>query len=193
MQPPGLRVPTNLPTEYVSWRIKVRRLRDVLFDDEKKAVFLGELHRTGKLSLACERAGVLYATYRKARQDDEDFDQACEHTKLVHDDTVVYRIEQAALQGNKEPIFGANGELGERVRFESGIRAMVLKAHDPERYGDKQQIDVNVQHGAVVVPAILSPDDWEAQFVENQAKFEAITTTGEEAAKQHAALPPGDP
>lgn len=191
MQPPGLAVPTNLPLEYVNWRIKIRRIRDVKFNDDLKQVFLVSLQKHGKLSLACEAAGVLYDTYRKARQDDEDFDQACTHTKLIHDDSIVYRLESAALKGNTEPIFGANGELGERTRFESGLRAMVLKAHDPERYGDKQQVDVTHTYGAVIVPPIMDPTEWEAQFVENQAKFESITTTGEEA--ERLALPASPP
>lgn len=205
MDPPGRVEPPSLPVKEYPWRIKVRHLRETPFDDNAKAVFLNSLQKHGKLSIACEEAGVLYTTYRSQRQQDEDFDHAIEHTLMVFKEGRVNRLEIAAMNGHKEPIFGPNGEVGERTRYESGLRAMVLKAYAPEMYGDKLAVEHSVASGVTVVPAILDDKTWEEQFIMQQGKFEALdvegspvpsTSSNEAAAAElsaHALLTEGEP
>lgn len=181
MQPSGLAHAINLPTEEVPWRLKIRKLRGVDFNDDVKQAFLASLQRYGKVGLACVDAGCSLGMYQLQREKDEEFREAVELTLMVFKDKRIHQLEAQAMSGHTEPIFGANGEVGERKRFESGLRAMILKAYAPEMYKDVQELNVNHKVGAVIVPAVLDPDDWEAQFVENQAKFESITTEGEEA------------
>lgn len=169
-----------MQVDEVQWRVKIRNLKSVNFDDKKKQLFLESLQKHGKVTLACQASGILYTTYRDGVANDEDFNDAVEHTVKLFNDRRVHILESAAMKGNTEPIFGPNGETGERTRYESGLRAMVLKAYAPDLYGDKA-IEVNHNLGAVIVPAVLNDVEWEAQFVEQQGKFEALTVDGEEA------------
>ncbi len=193
MKPPGLAYTPNTPLEEVPWRVKIRKLKSVEFDDDRKAIFLHALQKYGKYTMACLHAQVTVQQFELARLRDEDFADAAEMTKRLFEDHRVHQLEVEAMKGHTEPIFGANGEVGERTRYESGLRAMILKAYDPERYREKQEIEVTHGGSVVYMPAMLNPEEWEAQFVEHQGKFESITTQGEEAAKVAALLPEGAP
>lgn len=184
MDPAAKGMKAVMPVVEVEWRIKVRHLTSTEFDDERKGVFLKYLQQHGKLAIACEQAGVLYNTYRQERQRDADFDKAIDHTLHVFKEHRVHRLEVAAMNGHTEPIFGPNGEVGERTRFESNLRAMVLKAYAPEMYNDKLEVEHKGTVGAVLVPADMLNDEaaWEAQLVATQSAFTSIEAEGVEAA-----------
>lgn len=193
MDPPGHVQEPKLPVKEYPWRIKVRHLRDLDFNDEVKAVFLNDLQKHGKLGLACETAGVTYGIMKLQREQDEDFHDAIEHTLQVFKENRINRLEIAAMNGHKEPIFGPNGEVGERTRYESGLRAMVLKAYAPELYAERMSVEHSGSVGAVVVPAILDDKSWEEQFVMQQGKFEALIVEGRDVSAAETSGPSRSP
>lgn len=169
-----------------TWRDRIQRMNGLKFDDEAKLEFLKELDNTGKIGLACQAAGISYTTYADHKDRDPKFLEAVEHTIKVFNAGRAAKIERQAINGFKEVVFGPNGERDERRRYETQLRVMVLKAADRDMYEDKTHLQLGIAGGAFIIPATLAPDDWEAQFAEQQEKFipdtahNSILTEGEE-------------
>lgn len=169
-----------------TWRDRIERMNLVKFDDNAKLTFLQTLDETGKLGLACEAAGITTSTWRQHAQKDPKFYEAVQHTIDVFNANRAAKLERQALNGSIEVVFGPNGERSERRRYETQLRVMILKAADRDAYEDRSNVNVNVSHGAFIIPATLNPDDWEKQFAEQQSNFipdtatPSILTTGEE-------------
>lgn len=163
-----------------TWRERAANMNLIKFDDDAKLEFLKELEESGKIGLACQAAGISYETWRKHGRLDPQFLEAVEHTIAVFNATRASKIEKQAIKGFKEVVFGPNGEKEYRTRYETQLRAMILKAADREQYEDKSQLNVNVQGGAFVVPPIMDPGEWEKQFTENQQKFVPLETEHEQ-------------
>ncbi len=163
--------PIDPVVDDTNWRERIQKLNNVKFDDNAKLRFLQELEESGKIGLACQAAGISTSAWRKHAQREPDFYDAVKHTIEVFNSNRAAKLERQAMNGFKEVIFGPNGERGERTRYETQLRVMILKAADKEMYRDESNVNVNVTGGAFIVPAMLSPDEWEKQFAEQQAGF----------------------
>jgi len=141
------------------------------FDDNAKLKFLKELDKTGKIGLACQAAGISTTSWRTHARREPDFYEAVKHTIEVFNARRASILEQQALEGYREVVFGPNGERAYRRKYETQLRVLVLRASDKEMYDETSNVNVNVQGGAFIIPATLATDDWEKQFAENQAKF----------------------
>lgn len=154
------------------WREKIQRINAVALDDDAKQRFLMSLQKWGKKSLAAEAAGCTMATIKRHCLVDPEFNEAYEHALEFHRENRARILESSAMEGSVEPVFGSDGQVGERIRYETQLRVMILKGSDRDMYEDRKSIDVKhslVQSGALVVPATLNSADWEAQFDEMRA------------------------
>ena len=118
--------------------------------------FLAALRRTGNVTLSAEAAGTSRAVvylYRNAT--DEAGNPTPEAVDLVQrwDEAVAEandRLEgeawRRAFDGWDEPVFGRvgkdqDGEIGIIRKYDSGLLSLLLKAHKPEKYRERQSID----------------------------------------------------
>jgi len=169
--PKRIKSPNPLVEGIETWRDRIKSMNGVKFDDEAKLEFLKELDRTGKIGLACQAAGISHTCYLEHKDRDPVFLEAVEHTVKVFNAGRAAKIERQAIMGFKEVVFGPNGEREERRKYETQLRVMVLKAADRDMYEDRSHLTLGVAGGAFIIPATLSPADWEAQFAEQQDKF----------------------
>lgn len=169
--------------DYSNWRVKVRDQKNLKLDDAAKQRYLECLAKTGKRGMAAAAAGVDSSTIRKHQTEDPEFLEACEAAWDDYREQRVLQIENEAINGFEETIFSPTGEKGTRKRYETALRAMVLKAYDPERYREKVDVNHDIVGGAIVVPLTPTPEEWEAQFAQQQSNYQlpqAITTEGHE-------------
>lgn len=161
----------------------MKDVNNLKLDDTAKGRYLQKLAETGKRGIAAAAAGVDATTIRKHQTEDPEFLQACEAAWDEYREQRVLKIEQEAIDGFEETIFSPTGERGTRLRYETQLRVMVLKAYDPERYREKVEVDHNHIGGAIVIPLTPSSEEWEAQFNKAQETYqlpEAITVEGHE-------------
>ena len=165
-----------------TWRYTTKQRRTVKFCDRLKAIYLEEIEKHGKRTLAALKAGVATNTVLEHMKQDPEFQEAFDLAYDKYRESRVRKLEAQAMNGFEETIFGPTGERSTRKRYETQLRAMVLRAHGPE-YQEKSALDITVRSGVMLAPAILNPDEWEAQFKKLQETQvlpspEDIPTTG---------------
>lgn len=178
--------PIDPVVDDTTWRDRIKKLNCIKFDDNAKLKFLKTLEETGKIGLACQAAGISTGTWRGHAEREPDFYDAVKHTVEVFNARRAATLEQQAMKGFREVVFGPNGERAYRRRYETQLRVMVLRAADKEMYDETNNVNVNVNAGAFLVPATLNPDDWAKQFEEMQSRFIPDTNN-----PQHAILTEG--
>jgi hypothetical protein len=146
-----------------NWRYQTRERRTVKFCDRLKAIYLEQIEKHGKRTLAALHAGVATNTVSEHMKNDPEFQEAFDAAYDKYREARVRKLETQAMNGFEETIFGPTGERSTRKRYETQLRAMVLRAHGPE-YQERTNIDLTVRSGVMLAPAILAPDEWEAQF-----------------------------
>jgi len=167
--------------DYKNWRYTTRERAEVKFDDRLKAVYLEEIRKSGKRAIAALKAGVSCKTVKEHMKQDPEFCEAFDHAYDEYREERVKRIEAQAMKGFEEVIFSPTGEKATRKRYESNLRAMVLRAYAPELYQEKSQVDITVKSGVLLIPATQSVEDWEPQFTAHQQEHAlraAIDTVG---------------
>jgi hypothetical protein len=157
-----------------NWRMSTRERREQKFCDRSKAIYLGEIRKHGKRALAALHANVNGTTVTRHMKEDPDFAEAFDQAYDEYRERRVRKLEAQAMNGFEETIFSPTGERATRKRFESNLRAMVLKAYAPELYQEKHSLDITVTTGIAVLPATLSNDEWEKQFEAKQAALPAL-------------------
>lgn len=145
-------------------RRRYKHPNKVKFDDHLKEIFLNDLSFHGKPVLACKAVDIHATTYREHYKNDPDFAQAVDEAIETLNAERASQIEQEALSGAVRQTFNGKGELvGEQRVYETKLREMILKRSDPA-YRETSNLDVNVKGGCLVLPAVVSLDDWEQNY-----------------------------
>lgn len=127
-----------------------------------RAQFLDELRQRGNVSDAAKAAGMARETFYKWRADDEEFAAAWNEALEEATDTMEREAWRRAVEGVDEPVFGRigkdlDGEVGTIRRYSDSLMQLLLKAHRPEKYRERQQVE---HSGSVGIEYI---NDWRAE------------------------------
>lgn len=154
----------NPRVDMTDWRRKLQESR-LKFDDDQKKVYLEVLAETGLKGKAARAAGVALSTVQGHRKNDPIFAEQEEDAWQARCDFVRGNIEKDAVEGHERTYFDKEGNVTREERvYETQIRAMMLKRHDPE-YRDKLDMNVTGAAGGVlIIPARLSMEEWEALY-----------------------------
>lgn len=143
----------NPPVNMANWREKLQQSR-IKFDDEQKERYLQVLAETGRKGEAAQSVGVCPTTVKRHIEIDPDFAEAYENALDAYRDKV-HDIAQSTYDGRlKKPILGGQFKdeiVAHETIIHANILAMELKRVDPS-YKDRQEIDMNVKGGVLVVP-----------------------------------------
>jgi hypothetical protein len=115
-------------------------------------VFLRELRQHGSVRHACEAAGVARNYAQVARQQDEQFAELWDHALADFADTLEHEAHRRAVVGVEVPIYYRGEQIGTVRQYSDSLLAQMLKAHRPERYGNK--VTVSHANGATINEAI---------------------------------------
>ena len=114
-------------------RLTKRQMRD----------FLINLAEHGNVSYACRVTGAKRTAIYKRARTDEAFAKAFEEAKEIgwnglEDDTL-----ELAREGYEEPVFHQGEIVGTKQKYSPALNIFLLKAHNPERYRER----VDIEHG----------------------------------------------
>lgn len=159
--------------DMTNWRRDMQESR-LKFDDKLKGQFLIHLSKHGKKTLAARQCDITYMTYKDHFDNDPEFAEWVEIALEERAHRIVNQLEEEAMSGHEEDIVNKDGDVvGTRIKYETQLRVLMLKRYDPE-YKDRQEIDMNVQGGGVLVaPAAMTPDEWVKQARALKDKMQA--------------------
>lgn len=184
-QPRESNVGTSKPVvDDSNWRVKAQRVHRIKFDDVAKQRYLEKLRQTGRRWAAEDAAGVARTTVDAHKKNDPDFSAACDEASEAYAMRGVMKIEQEAIEGHEELTYDAEGNLiKERRVFETRLREMFLKKHDPS-YNEKSHVEVTGKVGVVFGPPVLSMAEW-GKFAEAHDKASAEAQNPDAAGTVH--------
>lgn len=125
------------------------------FTDAAKDRALAAFAQSGVKYLAAAAAGVSGETVRQHLRTDEVFAEAWEDAYGEYQARLVAEIHRRGVEGTLEPVIGRVGKDEDGVityvrRYSDRLLEFEAKRHMPE-YRDKQQVDMNVTGGVLVV------------------------------------------
>lgn len=139
------------------------------FDKEAKLVFLMCLSRCGLIGKSAAAAGVRYMTVKEHRRKDPLFDEAVEEALGYFRDRLESEALRRAINGVEVPLYYKGEQVGTRLEYSDRLLEKLMDRYIPE-YRDANRVDVNLNTGVLVVtPPSSSPDEWAAQFNQEQS------------------------
>jgi hypothetical protein len=171
-----------------NWRQIQSRL-DPLLEEQKKQ-YLDLLEEHGKHAFACRELGISQKSVEKSWAADETFKEACNEALKRRSAHIARVIEIQALDGHLEEEWQGGELVRRRVKLESNIRAMMLKAHDPEKYGETSTAE-DLGLGVLFAPADAPLEEWEATVARQRqlpesVPIETVGVTVDDGAHVHA-------
>lgn len=134
------------------------------FDEDARTRFLLNYMTSGKVYESARAAGVSEETVRHyAKHNIEGFGDLYDEAKGLFREKIESEIQRRAIEGVDEPIIGGKDrdEVVTYVkRYSDRLLELLAKRHIPE-YRDKQQLDVNVSGGVMIVPGrAMTQESW---------------------------------
>ena len=126
------------------------RGRNQAFGNAKKKKFLKKLKETMNVTLSAESVCVHPQTTYYHRRHDPVFEAAWE--EALRD--AVCELEGAAynraLNGTKKGVYFNGVKVDEEVQTHDSLTQFMLKAHAPERYGDRKAVELSGPNGGPI-------------------------------------------
>lgn len=125
-----------------------RRARHDGWTPQRQRAFIDALAETGSVSHAAAQVNMATegAYQLRLAPGAEEFRAAWE-TALDHG---VQRLEDAAMEralhGVARPVFGANGQIGERREYNDRLLMFMLRHRQPDRYGKNAPAQPGTKH-----------------------------------------------
>lgn len=144
--------------------------------------FLEGIRLHGYNEMAAHKAGCTLntvVTWIKERgEQGKEFKEMWALARILHGQEICDQLQKEAINGHVEPIFDKGGKrVGEKKRYETTLRAMVLKKYDPE-FREKTEVTHKTETGVMVVPQVVPSVAAWANLVQS-AKDEAAAKAAE--------------
>lgn len=107
-----------------------------------KVVFLRELARVGIVGAACKKAKVGRTTAYRVRDEDADFAAAWDAALDDAADDMETEAWRRGKLGVLKPVYQGGKHVGSVREYSDTLLIFMLKGTRPEKYRDRQQIDV---------------------------------------------------
>lgn len=138
------------------------RMRGRRITTAQKGAFLALLRQNGVVTDAAEGAGISRAVIYTLRTRDGAFAAAMDEAVAEACDRLEAEAWRRAVVGVEEPVYGRvakdqDGEIGRVHKYSDTLMALLLKAHKPEKYRERAEVD---HRGRVEVEYV---NDWRDQ------------------------------
>jgi hypothetical protein len=141
--------------ELESLRVRAREAKAHDWGDVRRPwmrKFLNSLAFRPVIAFACRCVNVSDESVRKWRKLEPAFDEAVKRALEIGEDSVLEAALTRAVDGVPKAIFGKEDQIiGVEMKYSDGLAEMLLKGFRPQRFREKQQIEVT--HG--LSPAVL--------------------------------------
>ncbi len=121
------------------------------FTDERKAIYLAALQRTGLRPVACREVNVNRATVWQHRRRDPEFAEAEERALAVFRMPIAEEIRRRAIEGVERPVFHRGKEIGSIREYSDRLLLELAKAHIPE-YRPNFKFEQQTEHAGSLAP-----------------------------------------
>ena len=141
---------------------------------ERVDMFLEVLAETGSKTAAARaaspgltgsRAG--YSTFRHEWERDPAFKEAVDAAYDSYLGKLNHEIHNRAFTPTSRPIFSNGERVGEELKYDNQLLIRVAKRHEPDKWGDRQQVEHTgqINCGVMVIGALpASEEEWEDQY-----------------------------
>lgn len=120
----------------------------ITFTEEAKARYIAALRSTCNKTRAAMAAGISTSTVAKHRKEDALFDERCNEALDEGIDLLEDSAHVRAFEGIIETRYGKDGQIvSEDRKYSDALTMFLLKAHRPDKYRERSQVDSNVSGG----------------------------------------------
>lgn len=129
--------------------------------EERRAAFLANYARTGRILASCKAAGLSKRQLEKARRD-RVFLEAYEIAEEEYRESLREELYRRAVEGVEEPVYykGMRIDNGENRRYSDRLFELELKRQCPE-YREKVDVSHQVSGGVLVLGGTMGTiDEW---------------------------------
>lgn len=106
-----------------------------------KPAFLRELARTGNVSLSADKAKISRPAAYAARESDPGFAAAWKDAVETSVEYLEGEARRRAYEGTQRPVYQGGKLVGKVREYSDTLLIFLLKAHRPEKYRDRQQVE----------------------------------------------------
>lgn len=121
------------------------------FSEQAKRRYLAELRATVNRTRAAEAAGVSVSTVKKHLESDPLFAEREREALEEGVDLLEDNAHVRAFKGVEKGVWHKGAQVGTEVVYSDALTMFLLKAHRPDKYRERSQVDQNVQGGLSLV------------------------------------------
>jgi hypothetical protein len=108
--------------------------------------FLEHLRQTANVSEACLLIGVKRRSVYDCRERDEAFRRAWDEAIEIATDALEREARRRAIEGVETPVFYRGDCVGTVLAYSDRMLELLLKAHRPDKYSERVQLNILVKH-----------------------------------------------
>lgn len=129
-----------------------------------EAEFLNYFQDTGRVADSATHIGMTANGVLLHRKAHPEFEERYQAAYSVFKDKINREVYNRAVFGTPRPIFYKGEVVGRVAECSDRMLEMLAKRHMPE-YREKQQLDVNLSAGVLIVPGVQKKDEeWEKAY-----------------------------
>lgn len=136
-----------------------RKRPDVI--QRSKQRYVEHLARLGLPIQAAKATGVSAPAIKRMREEDSNFDEACELAMEEYREHLEETVYKRAVLGYKSPVFGRSGIIGHKQVYSDRLLELHAKRHIPA-YRTHNRVDMTLGGGVLAIPVLQ--DDWEVVY-----------------------------
>ncbi len=114
------------------------------FSEERKHRFLEVLRKSPNVTVAARVAGIATSTVAKHRKEDALFEERFQEALNEAIDMLEHQAHIRAFSGVEEGVYYKGGLVDTQVKYSDALTMFLLKAHRPDKYRERSQVDSNV-------------------------------------------------
>lgn len=114
------------------------------FGQKRRERFLAILRETANVSFSARQVGISRTVAYEHREADEAFAKEWDEAIEEAVDKLEKEARRRALHGVCEPIYYKGMRVGYKRVYSDTMMALLLKAHRPEKFKDRQEVTGNV-------------------------------------------------
>lgn len=119
------------------------------------------LAETGLPLVAARSCGLKIATVRAWKQKNPEFSLAWIEATQAYRESLEHEAYRRAVNGTLRPVYYKGNEVGSVREYSDRLLELLLRANDPQKYGNRSQVDIDVRRGVMVLaPPTPTEDDW---------------------------------
>lgn len=120
------------------------QMKGKAFTPARADLFLEAIESGSEDAEAAEYAGITLNAVRTRRESDADFNQAYKVARANRKEVYRREARRRAITGWIEPVFYRGEQVGGKRMFSDRLLELLLKAEDPENFGDRHTVEVLV-------------------------------------------------